>query len=76
LAEAEVKELIVLEKYLPAEMGESEIKQIVEEVIGEMGGSVAPSQFGAVMKAVMAKTAGSADGALVTKLVKETLVGN
>lgn len=73
LADHEKKELEILEKYLPEEMGESEIKQIVESVIAEMGGSVAPSQFGAVMKAVMTKTAGSADGAMVTRIVKESL---
>lgn len=73
LADAEIKELPFLEKYLPAEMGEDEIGKIVTEVVAEMGGSVSPTQFGLVMKAVMAKTNGQADGTTVSKVVKEVL---
>lgn len=73
LADNEAKELTILEKYLPAEMSEDEIRRIVESVVAEMGSSVAPSQFGVVMKAVMAKTSGMADGGVVSKLVKEVM---
>jgi uncharacterized protein YqeY len=72
LAEAEQKEIEILNVYLPAEMSEEEVKKIVTEVIAEMG-EVAPSQFGLVMKTVMAKTAGQADGGMVSKVVKEVL---
>ncbi|MDD5290199.1 MAG: GatB/YqeY domain-containing protein [Patescibacteria group bacterium] len=72
LAAAEQKEAEILSVYLPAEMGEEELKKIVAEVIAEMG-EVAPSQFGLVMKNVMAKTGGKADGGMVSKAVKEVM---
>jgi hypothetical protein len=72
LAANEQKEVEILSVYLPKEMGEEELKKIVGEVIAEMG-EVAPSQFGLVMKAVMAKTGGKADGGMVSKVVKEVL---
>ncbi len=72
LAEAEQKEVVILSAYLPAEMSEEELKKIVGEVVAEMG-EVAPSQFGLVMKNVMAKTGGQVDGGMVSKLVKEML---
>lgn len=72
LAAAEQKEIEILNIYLPAEMSEEEVKKIVAEVIAEMG-EVVPSQFGLVMKNVMAKTAGQADGGMVSKVVKEAL---
>jgi len=72
LAEKEEKELKILQKYLPEEMSQEEIKKIVEEVISEMG-EVLPSQFGKVMGQVMAKVKGKADGAVVSKVVKEVL---
>jgi hypothetical protein len=72
LAASEQKEAEILAVYLPEEMGEEELKKIVGEVIAEMG-EVAPSQFGLVMKAVMAKTGGKADGGMVSKMVKEVM---
>lgn len=72
LAAKEQRELKILNEYLPAEMSEEELKKIVAVVVTEMG-EVAPSQFGMVMKNVMAKTAGQADGGMVSKIVKEIL---
>jgi hypothetical protein len=72
LAKSEQKEAEILSSYLPAEMSEEDLKKIVAEVIAEMG-EVAPSQFGIVMKNVMAKTNGQADGGMVSKVVKEIL---
>ncbi|PIT89749.1 glutamyl-tRNA amidotransferase [Candidatus Kuenenbacteria bacterium CG10_big_fil_rev_8_21_14_0_10_36_11] len=72
LAKKENEELKILSVYLPAEMSEEDLKKIVAEVIAEMG-EVSPSQFGMVMKAVMAKTAGKADGGMASKVVKEVL---
>ncbi|NMB48697.1 GatB/YqeY domain-containing protein [Candidatus Kuenenbacteria bacterium] len=71
LAQKEQKELILIQKYLPAALDEESVRKIITVVIAEMGSS--PSQFGLVMKAVMAKTGGAADGALVSRLVKEML---
>ncbi|MFH1610447.1 MAG: GatB/YqeY domain-containing protein [Patescibacteria group bacterium] len=70
LADKEKQELDFIQKYLPEEMSEEEIKKIVEEVITSMG-EVAPSQFGQIMSQVMAKTKGQADGNLVSKIVRE-----
>jgi uncharacterized protein len=70
LAEKEKQELDFIQKYLPEEMSEEEVKKIVEEVIASMG-EVAPSQFGQIMSQVMAKTKGQADGSLVSKIVRE-----
>lgn len=72
LADKEKIELAMIQKYLPVAMSEEAIKEITAEVIAELG-STSPSQFGLVMKTVMAKTGGAADGALVSKVVKELL---
>jgi len=72
LADKEKSEIDIIQKYLPKELSEEELKKIVAEVIAEMG-EVTPGQFGIVMKAVMAKTAGAADGAVVSRIVKENL---
>ncbi len=72
LADQEKKELEILQAYLPAEMSEEQVRKIVVEVVAEMG-EIAPSQFGQVMGQVMAKTQGQADGALVSRIVKETI---
>ncbi|KKS41489.1 hypothetical protein A3E04_00730 [Candidatus Kuenenbacteria bacterium RIFCSPHIGHO2_12_FULL_42_14] len=72
LADKEKVELALIKKYLPAGLSEADIQKITKEVIAEMG-SVSPSQFGMIMKAVMAKTKGQADGAVVSRVVKELL---
>lgn len=72
LVETEKKELEILQSYLPAEMSEETVKKIVEEVLVEMG-EVAPSSFGQVMSKVMEKTQGQADGAVVSRVVKELI---
>ncbi len=76
LADKEKSELVMIKKYLPEELSEAELQKIVKEVIAEMGaGAAVASQFGMVMKAVMAKTRGRSDGAAVSRIVKET-IGN
>ena len=72
LAEQEKQELEILFVYLPEEMSEDEVCKIVKEVISEIG-EVAPSQFGQVMGQVMTKTKGQANGAIVSKVVKEEI---
>lgn len=74
LAEKEQKEISVLEKYMPEQMSEDEIKAIVQKVIQNMDATQAKN-FGLVMKEVMKETEGRADGSVVSKVVKETLVG-
>ncbi len=74
LAEQEKGELSVLEKYQPAMMSEDEIRSTVASAVGSLGEAEAKN-FGLVMKEAMKATEGRADGALVSKIVKETLNG-
>ena len=72
-AEKEKAELSILEAYLPAQMDESELLKIVDEVIAETNAS-GPSDMGRVIGTVVAKTKGMADGSRVSALVKEKLI--
>jgi hypothetical protein len=72
LAEKETKELELLENYLPKQMGEEEIKKLVDEAVAQTGAANA-SDMGKVMGALMPKVKGKADGGLVSRLVKEKL---
>lgn len=72
LAAKEKLEMAVLEKYLPAQLSESEIRTIVAEVIAATGAS-GKSDLGKVMGALMPRTKGKADGGLVNKIVQELL---
>jgi uncharacterized protein YqeY len=73
-AELETNEGKVISKYLPAQLSEDEVKKIVADAIAEAGAS-GPQDMGKVMKLVQPKTAGKADGALVSGLVKAALTG-
>lgn len=72
LADKEKKELEVLQKYLPEQLSEEEIKVLVEEVIKKTGASDI-KDMGKVMGALMPKVKGKADGNLVSKVVKDLL---
>jgi hypothetical protein len=73
LAEKELKELAIIEAYLPKALSQEEIVQIVEGVIRESG-PVTMKDMGKVMKAVMAKLAGQAvDGKQLSDLVRTKL---
>lgn len=73
LADKEKKELEILEKYLPKQMGEVEIKNLVKEAIAQTGATTM-ADMGKVMGALMPKTKGKADGSLVSKIVREELI--
>ncbi len=72
LVEKEKQEMKVAEEYLPEQLGEDEIERIVDTVISETG-AVGPREFGIVMKGVMSKVKGQADGKLVKELVSKKL---
>ncbi len=72
LVAQEAAELAVLESYLPAALSESEVAALVDEAIAETGATT-PRQMGEVMKALMPKIRGRADGAVVSGLVKSRL---
>ena len=62
----------VLERYLPAALSEAELEALVDGVIGDLGAST-KKEMGAVMKEVMARSGGRADGKAVSGLVGRKL---
>lgn len=71
LVEQTKAEIDVLEKYLPAEMTPETVEAAVKEIVDAMD----PGQknMGSVMKAVMAKLKGQADGKLINQIVRKLL---
>ena len=72
LAAKEEKEIELLKKYLPEALSDDELVKIVAGAAEEVGAS-SLADMGKVMKAVMAKVAGRADGTVVSDLVKKQL---
>ena len=73
LAEAELEEVEVIMRYLPKQMDEGELRTFVKEKIEQLGAS-GMKDMGKVMGACSKELAGKADGALLSKLVKEILM--
>jgi len=71
-AEAEERELAVLEEFMPAPLSEEDLEEIVDDAIAEVG-ATSMRDFGRVMADVMPQVSGRADGSAVSQLVKETL---
>lgn len=74
LAAREQAELGVIEGYLPAQLSEAEIVDMVRSAITATGAS-GPQAMGQVMKALTPQVAGRADGALVAAEVRRQLAG-
>lgn len=72
LAENELKEAEVLRNYLPEQLSEAEIQELVKQVITELGAS-GPSAMGQVIGVVKKRAGTAADGALVAEIVKKAL---
>ena len=72
LADDEIKQLAYLEEYLPAQMGEDEVRKIVKEIIAQVGAS-SSSDIGKCMGVLTARLNGKAEGALIASLVREEL---
>jgi len=72
LAAKEEAELAVLQQYLPAQLDENELRDIIAQVISEVG-ATAMKDLGKVMPQVMARTKGAAEGKLVNQIVREQL---
>ncbi|MFN5885716.1 MAG: GatB/YqeY domain-containing protein, partial [Bacteroidota bacterium] len=72
LASKEKEELDVIEKYLPKQMSEEEIKVALSAVIQEAGANSA-ADFGKVMPLAMKALAGKADGKIISALLKQLL---
>lgn len=71
-ADAELAEKALIETYLPAQLSESEITTLIDEVITQTGAS-GTQAMGQVIGQVKAKAGPAADGALIARLVKEKL---
>lgn len=67
------REIEVLSKYLPEQLDEEKVREIVKESI-KLTGAVSPRDMGKVMQDLKAKTSGKADGKLVSDIVKELLM--
>ncbi len=67
-------ELAIVQEFLPAEMDDAALEKAVKEAIAESG-AAGPQDMGKVMKAVMPKTTGRADGGRISALVKKLLAG-
>jgi uncharacterized protein len=72
LAQKEQEEIEVIEKFLPKQLGTDELKNILSEVIRELGAS-SPADMGKVMGVATKRLAGQADGKTIGALVKELL---
>jgi uncharacterized protein YqeY len=70
----EKAEGVIIAEYLPAQLSESEIKEMIAAAIIETG-ATGPQQMGQVMKLIQPKIAGRADGGIVSSLVKAALSG-
>lgn len=72
LAETEESQAAVIKAYLPEEMSEEAVAKVIEGVIAQVGAS-GPGDMGKVMGASMGQLKGKADGAVISRLVKEKL---
>lgn len=71
LVEATQAEIDILQKYLPAELSAEAVKKVVVEIVNAMNPE--DRKMGLVMKSVMAKLRGKADGKLINTVVREIL---
>lgn len=71
LVEQTKAEIDVLEKYLPAEMTPEAVEAAVKEIVDAM--DLGQKNMGSVMKAVMVKLKGQADGKLINQIVRKLL---
>jgi uncharacterized protein YqeY len=72
VAEAEA-EINILEAYLPQPLTQDEIEAMANEAIAEVG-ATSPKELGMVMKVLMPRVQGRADGSLVSQIVRQLLV--
>lgn len=72
LAEDELAQVAVMEKYLPAQMSEEEIETAVKAIIEQLGATT-PQEMGKVMGVATKQLAGKADGRAISSIVKKIL---
>lgn len=74
LVAEEETDLAILQAYLPQQLTQEEIEAEARQVIAEVG-ATGPKDLGSVMKPLMARLRGQADGGLVNQVVRELLAG-
>ena len=72
LAQKEQEEIAVIEKFLPKQLGDAEIKEALSKIIAEVG-ATSPADMGKVMGVATKQLAGKADGKAISAAVKELL---
>ncbi len=72
LAQKEEEEILLIEKFLPAQLSPEQLKSEIEKIIAETGAS-SPADMGKIMGAASKKLGGSADGKTISAVVKELL---
>lgn len=72
LVDKEAAELKIIESFLPAQMSKEQVEAIVADVIAELKATTI-KDMGPVMKAVSAKTMGSADNKMVSEIIRSKL---
>jgi uncharacterized protein YqeY len=72
MVEREELELEVLEEFMPEQLGEDELEEIIDDVIAEVG-ATSIRDLGRVMADVMPQVSGRTDGPVVSQLVREKL---
>jgi len=72
LADAEEREALIIEAYMPAQMSDEELRAIVGDAVAASGAS-SPKEIGKVMSAVMPQVKGRADGKRVSAIAQELL---
>lgn len=72
LAQKEAEEIAVIEKFLPTQMSEDEVKAAVEAIVKELG-AAGPQDLGKVMGVASKQLAGKADGKLIASAAKNAL---
>ena len=71
-AAAEERELAVIQEFMPEELSEDELEEIVDDAIASLG-ATSVRDLGRVMADVMPQVSGRADGSVVSQLVREKL---
>ena len=74
LAKTEQEEIAVIERYLPKQMDEGELRAELKKTIESVGAKT-PSDLGKVMGVASKQFAGKADGKIISQIVKELLQG-
>ncbi|MEM7354804.1 MAG: GatB/YqeY domain-containing protein [Acidobacteriota bacterium] len=75
LAAKEEREIEILSVYLPAQVGDDEIRQAIEDFVAAEGLS-GPQGIGPVMKAMLGRFGGSADGKTINQIARSVLTGS